>query len=62
MIEEGDGEMQRRIDAGQCPKCRTEQKFPGVCKCCGLEINNGLTEESDEDGGFAWEDLWRGAQ
>lgn len=62
MIEQGDGSMQRLIDDGSCPKCHAAMDIPGRCKSCGLEIADGYTEEGDEDGGFAWEDVWRGAQ
>jgi ribosomal protein L40E len=43
-IEEGDGTMQRRLDLGLCPKCRTALD-PGpatVCRCCGLHIGGVL--------------------
>lgn len=41
ITEQGDGEMQKRIEAGLCPKCFSQliEKPDGYdCTICGLEI------------------------
>ena len=52
MIEQGDGEMQRRIDSGRCPSCRSEtkqqSKDEAQCIVCGLVITERKLK--DEEG------------
>jgi hypothetical protein len=39
MIECGDGELQKRIDAGECPRCRAAVSYTAdysECGVCGL--------------------------
>lgn len=45
-IQKGDGSMQKRLDAGQCPKCGTALLYQLVpdtgwqdCSTCGLQVS-----------------------
>ena len=45
-IQTGDGSMQKRLDAGQCPKCGTALSYQLVpdtgwekCSTCGLQVS-----------------------
>jgi len=43
MIQQGNGEMQKRIDAGLCPKCFSklvDKPYGYDCVICGLEIKD----------------------
>jgi hypothetical protein len=44
------GPIQKLIDTGQCPRCRTAVDYgkePAVCEVCKLEINNATKSQSN---------------
>ena len=43
-------------------KAGTHRYIAECAACNGTGEIDGRSEESDEGGGFPWEDLWRGAQ
>ena len=48
MISVGDGEMQKKIEAGLCPKCHSQlvEKPQGYdCVICGIQIENAKKSE-----------------
>ncbi len=57
MIEQGDGEMARRIADGLCPACKTAlvflrddgHKAEAHCKTCGLKIVEAKGSKRDEE-------------
>jgi len=59
MIEVGDGTMQKRMDAGLCPRCSSDtlETIPTghKCRCCGIHIGNANKTETttEEDTGWA---------
>lgn len=44
------GPIQKLIDTGQCPRCRTAvdySKNPAVCEVCKLEIRNATKSQNN---------------
>lgn len=44
------GPIQKLIDTGQCPRCRTAvdyDKNPAVCDVCKLEIRNATKSQNN---------------
>ena len=44
------GPIQKLIDTGQCPRCRTAvdyNKDPVVCEVCNLEIRNATKSQNN---------------
>lgn len=59
MIVDDDDIIQKRLDAGLCPRCSSdtlEVMLTGrKCRCCGIHIGNGKQPETtkEEDTGWA---------
>lgn len=52
-METGDGTMQRLMDNGQCPKCKTAmdhgENFSATCGSCGLVVISPIEKAARDD-------------